>query len=81
MEVSLMCSAMMRPMGIRALDGLIVFWVLAAGPLCWMLRDGLGPGAGESQGVEAMARWLRTFSWGPVLVVLVVVRRVLGRYW
>lgn len=56
------------------LDGALLFWVLAAGPFCWLLRDGLGPDAVSSHGVDAIGRFLLTFYWGPVLVGLTMVR-------
>src|SRR4051794_37857313 len=49
----------------------LVVWVAAIGPLCWTLRDGLGPDSVESHGAHAVARFLFTFYWGPVLVVRV----------
>ena len=49
------------------LDALLMFWFLAIGPFCWFLRDGLGPGAVDSHGMHAVARFLLTFYWGPVL--------------
>ncbi|WP_152052422.1 hypothetical protein [Tautonia marina] len=58
------------------IDGLIVFWVLLVGPFCWILRDGLGPDAVESQGMLAVSRWLGTFFWGPVLGGLVALRLI-----
>lgn len=52
------------------LGGVLLFWVLGIGPLCWILRDGLGPKSMESHGLAAVARFFFTFYWGPVLVVL-----------
>ena len=49
----------------------ILVWIVAVGPFCWMLRDGLGPDSVQSHGPHAVARFLGTFYWGPVLVALV----------
>ncbi|MDB5351786.1 MAG: hypothetical protein JWN86_3033 [Planctomycetota bacterium] len=57
-----------------ALDGLALFWGLAIGPFCWLLRDGLGPGSVDSHGAHAVARFLLTFYWGPVFVALMALR-------
>ena len=35
------------------LDALLLFWTLAIGPFCWLLRDGLGPDAVDSHGTYA----------------------------
>jgi hypothetical protein len=35
-----------------------------------VLRDGLGPDAVDSHGGPAVARFLMTFYWGPVMVAL-----------
>jgi hypothetical protein len=36
------------------------FWLLIS-PLCWILRDGLGPNTRESHGWTAIARFLLAF--------------------
>jgi hypothetical protein len=61
-------------------NAFLIFWVLAIGPLCWILRDGLGPNAVDSHGLNATARFLMTFSWGPVLLLLVILRLVVGHF-
>lgn len=48
----------------------ILLWVVAIGPFCWIMRDGLGPDSVESHGAHAVVRFLGTFYWGPVLLVL-----------
>jgi membrane protein required for beta-lactamase induction len=53
-----------------ALGGLTLFWLVAVGPMCWMLRDGLGPDSTESHNFLAVQRLLFTFYWGPVAAVL-----------
>jgi hypothetical protein len=60
------------------LNGMILFWGLAIGPFCWILRDGLGPDATDSQGVDSILRFLMTFYWGPVLLSLVAARLIAG---
>lgn len=55
-----------------SLAGMLIFWVIGIGPLCWILRDGLGPEAVESHGLVAVIRFLFTFYWGPVLAALSV---------
>ncbi len=69
-----MLSTLLRPVA----DAALVLWLLL-GPLCWILRDGLGPGAVESQGLPAAGRFLMTFWWGPVLVGLAAVQVALRR--
>ena len=64
----------MRQFFTTLFDGLLVTWVIGVGPLCWILRDGLGPNAVESHGGWAVARFLMTFWWGPVLAALVLLR-------
>jgi hypothetical protein len=61
------------------LDALVLFWALAIGPFCWILRDGLGPDAVDSHGPQAVARFLLTFYWGPVLATLVALRLLVRR--
>jgi len=48
----------------------ILVWVFAVGPMCWILRDGLGPDAVETTGWNAVERFFLTFFWGPVLICL-----------
>ena len=50
------------------------------GPICWILRDGLGPDAVDSHGWQAVARFLRTFYWGPITVLLALLTTV-GLVW
>ena len=71
---------MLRDLATTSLSAFIGFWALAIGPLCWILRDGLGPNAVDSHGLYAIARFLMTFYWGPVLLLLVVLRLVVGNF-
>ncbi|MFO0809950.1 MAG: hypothetical protein U0746_15115 [Gemmataceae bacterium] len=50
---------------------LTMTWVVIVGPLCWILRDGLGPESSDSTGLFAVYRLLGTCWWGPVLGVLI----------
>ncbi len=50
--------------------GLLAFWLVGIGPLCWILRDGLGPNSVESSGWHALIRFNLTFFWGPVALLL-----------
>jgi len=59
------------------LNTLILGWLLI-GPLCWILRDGLGPSSVDSMGSNAIVRFLFTFYWGPVLVALALLRLLAG---
>lgn len=52
----------------------IALWLVAAGPFCWILRDGLGPAAVDSNGMEAVSRFLLTFYWGPIAAGLITLR-------
>lgn len=54
------------------LGGALILWVVGIGPLCWILRDGLGPRSVDSHGLASVVRFLFTFYWGPVLAVLTV---------
>jgi hypothetical protein len=49
---------------------LLLFWLAVVGPFAWILRDGLGPNAVDSTGWYALARFLMTFFWGPIALVL-----------
>jgi hypothetical protein len=60
-------------------DSLALFWALAVGPLCWILRDGLGPDATDTGGGTAIVRFLLTFYWGPILAALVITSLLLHR--
>jgi hypothetical protein len=52
-------------------DGLLLVWV-SLGPLCWILRDGLGPNSIETHGWRAVSGFLLTFWWGPICASLVL---------
>lgn len=69
----------MRRESTAVLDCCILVWALAFGPICWVLRDGLGPGMVCSQGINAIARFLQTFNWGLIFVVLLAMRFILVR--
>ena len=56
------------------LDALLLFWVVAVAPLCWILRDGLGAGSTDSQGLEAIVRFLSTFYWGSIAAAIAIAR-------
>jgi hypothetical protein len=60
----------MRQAVAGAVYAVTLVWVAAVGPLCWLLRDGLGPGAVDSHGAEAVGRFLLTFGWGPTALAL-----------
>ncbi len=45
-------------------------WILVVGPLAWIMRDGLGPEATSSRGLDAIAAWTTTFGYGPVALAL-----------
>lgn len=62
----------MRQVISAVLCGVAVVWGVGVGPLCWVLRDGLGPDATESSGWAAVERFLPTFYWGPVALLLSV---------
>jgi hypothetical protein len=64
---------MLRTIAVGVLGGLLLFWVLIA-PLCWVVRDGLGPNAVDSHGLHAVTRFCFTFYWGPVFAALIALR-------
>jgi hypothetical protein len=70
----------MRQAIAAVLDALLMFWALAIGPFCWILRDGLGPGSVDSHGWYAVARFLMTFYWGPTLALLLALRLLVRRW-
>lgn len=49
--------------------GLLVV-VLMLTPLAWILRDGLGPSAVDSTGLNAAQRMFWCFYWGPVTLII-----------
>ena len=51
------------------LQSAFICWIML-GPFAWILRDGLGPDSVETHGLEAVARALKTFYWGPILLAL-----------
>jgi hypothetical protein len=55
---------------LTALAGAALVGWLAFAPICWVLRDGLGPNSHESHGRVAVGRFLTNFGWGPVAAVL-----------
>jgi hypothetical protein len=69
----------MRRTTVAVIDSILLFWALGLGPLCWILRDGLGPNSVDSHGTDAVARFCLTFYWGPTLLALVALRLLLGR--
>ncbi|HWG41721.1 MAG TPA: hypothetical protein VN688_02970 [Gemmataceae bacterium] len=70
---------MLREIILALLNAFLLFWV-AVSPLCWILRDGLGPGSVDSHGLHSIVRFLMTFFWGPILLLLVVLRVIAGRF-
>jgi hypothetical protein len=71
----------MRNVLTTLLDGILAAWVIGLGPICWILRDGLGPNSVDSGGAMAVARFLMTLWWGPVLAGLVLLRLAARRLW
>ena len=48
----------------------LFLWTLFVAPVAWGLRDGLGPDSTTTYGLAALRRFLMTFYWGPVALVL-----------
>jgi len=63
---------MMRSIIQILVDALLIFTVIALVPFAWILRDGLGPDATTSSGIQAVWRCLLTFYSGPILAGLTV---------
>jgi len=61
----------MRKFAQVLLNALLVFAIIALLPFAWLMRDGLGPDATTSSGIQAMSRCFMTFYSGPILVVLI----------
>jgi len=57
------------------LSGCLFFW-LAAAPIVWTVRDGLGPDMVQTQGTAAATKFLIT--WGVPAIVLGVSLAMLG---
>lgn len=57
------CQASIVLMGCATL-----FLVFCAGPVVWILKDGMGPDATDSSGLESLERMFWTFYWGPATV-------------
>ncbi|MBC8406279.1 MAG: hypothetical protein H8E15_13725 [Planctomycetes bacterium] len=57
-------------MRIQILQSLLLFSLLAGLPFAWILRDGLGSDAQESQGWQAIWRTFMNFFIGPTLMLL-----------
>ena len=62
---------------VRALDVLATAlltvtlgWILLVAPLAWIMRDGLGPDATTTRGLDAIAAWTTTFGYGPIALAL-----------
>jgi len=53
------------------MDSLLVLAIITLLPFAWLMRDGLGPDATSSSGIEALSRCFMTFYAGPILVGLV----------
>ena len=50
------------------------------GMFAWILRDGLGPDAVESDGWEALTRFFWTYYWGPIFILLAAAAMLWARY-
>jgi hypothetical protein len=58
-------------------DALLILFILLS-PFVWILRDGFGPDAMESNGILAFKRAFLTFYWGPITLTSIIVS-ILGR--
>ncbi len=47
--------------------------VSVIGPFAWILRDGLGPDATHSKGLQALTKMFWTFYWGPSSILAAIV--------
>jgi hypothetical protein len=63
-------------LGKVVLLAVLVNWIAAA-PLVWILRDGLGPGMIESVGIQAVLKFL--IGWG--IPALLITLSVFGLSW
>ncbi len=81
----------MNPLQIKILKfaQLILFalflYLASVAPICWIVRDGLGPNSGPSStGIHAVFRFLSCFYWGPAFLTLVIAQiflTVINRKW
>lgn len=46
----------------------------------WIMRDGLGPEAVDSDGFEALSRWFWCFYSGPALLLCITANVLWGKY-
>jgi hypothetical protein len=45
---------MIRSLLTSLLAGVLLVWLILLGPICWILRDGLGPNAVDSEGWQQL---------------------------
>ena len=68
----------LRPVLLILIDALLLVAVLFVAPFAWILRDGLGPDAVATHGVNAVAKAFTTFGVGPAILLLSIIRVLLG---
>ena len=61
-----------------ALDSLLLFLIIV-GPFVWIMRDGLGPGAFGSNGLESLHRFFMTFYFGPFFIIIFCLKLFIDR--
>ncbi len=61
-------------------DSFLISIVIFVSPIAWIVRDGLGPNAVDSQGLDALWRWFGTFWHGPLLIVMVISSLLLRKF-
>lgn len=49
---------------------LLIISLISISPFIWIVKDGLGPSAVDSSGLEALYRFFITFYFGPTIIAL-----------
>ena len=60
-----------------ALNIALLFLIIVS-PFIWIMRDGLGPNAYDSNGLEALYRFFMTFYFGPLFLIIFCLRLFIG---
>ena len=51
---------------LAAVSASVLWLMLLLLPFVWIMRDGMGPGATASAGMDAVKACFHTWNWGPV---------------
>ena len=57
---------------------ILLLFLIIASPFVWIMRDGMGPNASDSNGFEALCRFFMTFYFGPLFLIIFCLRLFIG---